>query len=138
MVSNDTSFCTSAIIRLCVCVCVCLCVCVCVRVLSLVSFFLTSWTVATRLLCPWNFPGRNTGVGCHFLLQGIFPTQELNPHLLHLLRWQADALPTCAIRDSKQVISPHPQNEVLDEILSTVYKLIKGNVAEIMHEPRKG
>ena len=28
-----------------------------------------------RLLCPWEFPGKNTGVGCHFLLQGIFPTQ---------------------------------------------------------------
>ena len=27
-----------------------------------------------RLLCPWNFPGQNTGVSCHFLLQGIFPT----------------------------------------------------------------
>ena len=31
----------------------------------------------TRLLCPWNFPGKNTGVGCHFLLQGS------NPGLLH-------------------------------------------------------
>ena len=30
---------------------------------------------STRLLCPWNFPGNNTGVGSHFLLQGIFPTQ---------------------------------------------------------------
>ena len=39
-----------------------------------------------RLLCPWNSPGKNTGVGCHFLLQGIFPTQELNPDLLHC-RW---------------------------------------------------
>ena len=29
-----------------------------------------------RLLCPWNFPGENTGVSCHFLLQGIFPTRE--------------------------------------------------------------
>ena len=29
-----------------------------------------------RLLCPWDSPGTNTGVGCHFLLQGIFPTQE--------------------------------------------------------------
>ena len=28
------------------------------------------------LLCPWNFPGKNTGVGCHFLLQGIFLMQE--------------------------------------------------------------
>ena len=35
-----------------------------------------------RLFCPRNFPGKNTGVGCHFLLQGIFPTQGLNPHLL--------------------------------------------------------
>ena len=32
-----------------------------------------------RLLGPWNFPGKNTGVGCYFLLQGILPTQELNP-----------------------------------------------------------
>ena len=35
------------------------------------------------LPCPWNPPGKNTGVGCHFLLQGIFPTQGLNPGLLH-------------------------------------------------------
>ena len=37
----------------------------------------------TRLLCPWNSPGKNTGVGCHSLLQGIFPTQGSNPGLLH-------------------------------------------------------
>ena len=36
-----------------------------------------------RLLCPWNSPGKNTGVGCHSLLQGIFPTQESNLCLLH-------------------------------------------------------
>ena len=45
------------------------------------------WTVATGLLCPWESAGKNTGVGCHFLLQGIFPTQGLNPHrrlLYHL------------------------------------------------------
>ena len=30
----------------------------------------------TRLLCPWDFPGKNTGVGCHALLQGVFPAQE--------------------------------------------------------------
>ena len=35
----------------------------------------------TRLLCPWDFPGKNTEVGCHFLLQGIFPTQGSNPGL---------------------------------------------------------
>ena len=37
----------------------------------------------TRLLCPWDFPGKHTGVGCHFLLQEIFLTQELNPGLPH-------------------------------------------------------
>ena len=37
----------------------------------------------TSLLCPWDFPGKNTGVGCHFLLQGIFQTQGWNPGLLH-------------------------------------------------------
>ena len=36
-----------------------------------------------RLLCPWNSPGKNTGVGFHFLLQGIFLTQGLNPGFLH-------------------------------------------------------
>ena len=37
----------------------------------------------SRLLCPWNFSGKNTAVGCHFLLQGIFLTQGSNPGLLH-------------------------------------------------------
>ena len=35
------------------------------------------------LLHPWDFPGKDSGVGCHFLLQGIFLTQGLNPGLLH-------------------------------------------------------
>ena len=42
----------------------------------------------TMLLCPWDFPGKNTGVGCHFLLQGIFLTQGLNLCLLCVLHWQ--------------------------------------------------
>ena len=36
-------------------------------------------------LCPWDSPGKSTGVGCHALLQGTFLTQESNPQLLHLL-----------------------------------------------------
>ena len=35
-----------------------------------------------RLFCPWDFPGKDTGMGCHFLLQRIFQTQESNPWLL--------------------------------------------------------
>ena len=46
-----------------------------------------------RLHCPWDSPGRITGMGCHALLQGIFPTQGLNSCLLCLLHWQADSLP---------------------------------------------
>ena len=38
-------------------------------------------------------PGKNTGVGCHFLFQGIFPTQGSNPHLLCLLTWQVGSFP---------------------------------------------
>ena len=44
----------------------------------------------TRHLCPWNSPGKNTGAGCHFLLQGIFLTQGSNMGLLH---WQVGSLP---------------------------------------------
>ena len=53
-----------------------------------------AWTVAHRVLCPWNSPGKNTGVGCHSLLQGLFPAQGSNPGLLycrqifyHLSHW---------------------------------------------------
>ena len=45
--------------------------CVCVCVFSHFQLFVTPWTVACqRLLCPWDFPSKNTGVGCHFLLHG--------------------------------------------------------------------
>ena len=42
--------------------------------------------VAPRVLSPWDSPGKNTGVGSHFLLQGIFPTQGSNPGPLHCRR----------------------------------------------------
>ena len=51
------------------------------KLLSCVHLFVTPWTVA--LLHPWNFPGKSTGVGCHFLLQGIFLTEGSNPGFPH-------------------------------------------------------
>ena len=61
-------------------------VCACMLSCSVVSNFLPPHGLEpTRLLSPWNFPGKNTGVGCHFFLQGIFPTQGSKLHLLHLL-----------------------------------------------------
>ena len=50
--------------------------------LSRVLLFATPWTVATRLLCPWDSPGKNTRGGCHILLQGIFSTQGSYPGLM--------------------------------------------------------
>ena len=58
-------------------VCVCVCVCVCTQLcLTLQSCGLQP----ARLLCPWDSPGKKVGVGCHFFLQGIFPTQGSNLH----------------------------------------------------------
>ena len=52
----------------------------------------------TRLLCPWNSPGKNTGVGCHALLQRVFPTQGLNLCPLCLPHQQAGSLPLAPAR----------------------------------------
>ena len=41
--------------------------------LSCVRLFASPCTIAQQLLCSWNSPGKNTGVGCHSLLQGIKP-----------------------------------------------------------------
>ena len=48
------------------------------------------WIFHGVFLCPWDFPGKNTGGGCHFLIQRILPTPESNTCLLH---WQMDFLP---------------------------------------------
>ena len=71
-------------------ICVCVCVCVCVRARACAKWFqlcafMTLWAhpmKSTRLLCPWDSPDKNTEVSCHALLQGIFPTLSLNPHLI--------------------------------------------------------
>ena len=67
--------------------------CVHAQSLSHVWLFVTPWTVAHHAPCRWDFPGKNTGMGCHFLLQEIFPTHGLNGHLWQLLHWQEDVLP---------------------------------------------
>ena len=78
-------------------------VCVCVYLLSHVRI---SVTHRPRILCSWNFPGKNTGPHCHFLLQGIFLTQGSNSGLLHLLHWQVDSLPLHHLGSLKIMISP--------------------------------
>ena len=56
----------------------------------------------TRLLCSWDSPGKNTGVGCYALLQGIFPTQELNTFLWCLLYCRHILYPVSHLRSPSQ------------------------------------
>ena len=70
------------------------CVCMYAQSLSCLQYWASLWTIACQApLCPWNFQGKNTRVGCHFLFQGNFPTQGWNPYLLRLLHWWAGSLP---------------------------------------------
>ena len=62
---------------------------------SHIQLFETPWTVTHQAPLSMGFPGKNTGMGCHFLFQRIFPTQGLNPRLLHLLHWEVDSSPLC-------------------------------------------
>ena len=59
---------------------------------SRAQLFVTLWTVAHQAALIMGV-GKDTGVGCHVLLQGIFPTQGSNPYLLCLLPWQVGSLP---------------------------------------------
>ena len=65
--------------------CVCVCVCVCVGVLShsvMPDSLQLCGLQPSKVLSPGNFPGNHTGTGCHFLLEGIFLTQQSNPCFL--------------------------------------------------------
>ena len=62
-------------------------------------------TLSTRVLCPWDFPGKNTGVSRNALLQGIFLTPGLNLHLLHLQHLQADSLPLSQKKCTREVLN---------------------------------
>ena len=69
---------------------VCAWSCCCLVTRSCLALLQPHGLQSTRLLCLWDFPGKNTGVGCHFLLQGIFLTQGSNLCLLH---WQVGSFP---------------------------------------------
>ena len=90
--------------------------------LSYVWLFVTLWAIALQAPLSAEFSRENTGVGCHFLLQGTFLTQESNPCVLHLLHWQADSLPLCHLgsptwrlsnrnMDCKEIQPFHPKGD---------------------------
>ena len=68
----------------------CMSACMSAQSFSHVQLFVTLWIVVYQ--APRGSPGKDTGLGCHFLLQGIFLNQGLNSSLLHLLHWQTDSL----------------------------------------------
>ena len=72
-------------------------------------------------LCPWDSPGKNTGVGYHALLQGIFPTQGLNPCLFCLQHWQASSLPLAPAHLIFQVVLTE-NNAIIHQLEQTPLK----------------
>ena len=73
-------------------------------ILSHVQLFATPLAVVYQAPHLWDFPGKNTGVGFHFLLQRIFLIQGSNPCILPLLYWQADSLPLSHLGSSHFII----------------------------------
>ena len=65
----------------------------CLVAKSCLTLLLLHELYPTSLIYSWDFQGKNTGMGCYFLLQGIFMTQGSNLHLLHFLHWQVYSLP---------------------------------------------
>ena len=87
-----------------------LCVCMlCACVLSGLQLLATLSMQPTRLLCPWDFPGKNSRVG--ILLHGIIPTQGLNPHLLHC----GKILDRLSCFGNEPAFEPVPQVHLLEE-----------------------
>ena len=106
------------------CVCVCVCVCVCARahtrarvhaqLLSRVQFFVTPWIVVLQAPLSMGLFKKEYWSGLqfptpgdlpNFLLQGIFPTQGSNPHLVRLLHWEVDYLPLHYVGSSLRTLS---------------------------------
>ena len=96
---------------------------ICAQLLSCVGLFVRCHgRQPARLLCPWDFSGKNTGVDCHFPLPGIFLTQESNLCPWPFLPWQADSSPpekpmnNTTFCESRGLVTPF-QHYFLDEPL---------------------
>ena len=86
---------------------------------SCVQPFATPWTITHQTPLSIKLPGKNTGVGCHFLLQEIFPSQGSSPHLLH---WQVYTLLLSNLESLNAAIRQDLRN--IFNILILVYNLI--------------
>ena len=91
--------------------------------LSRGQLFVTLWTVGHQAPLSMEFSRKNTGVCCHFLLQGIFPTPGSNPVHLCVLHWQAGSLPLCQLGSPKALTQCGAQTHN-PEIQSLIYVTI--------------
>ena len=89
----------------------------------------TPWTVAHKAPLSWDFPGKNTEVSCHFLLQGIFPSLGLN---LCLLYWQVDFFTNDP--PGKPTTTFYPTSQLFYSWACTLEKLPFTTVHEDMHK----
>ena len=109
-----------------------------VKLLSRVQLFATPWTVPYRLLRPWDFSGKSTGVGSHFLLQEIFPTQGLNPGLLHsrqMLYHQPTCSPDILECEVKWALESITTNKASggDGIPVQLFQILKDDAVKVLH-----
>ena len=100
LVSNNQYCLLHIILDVCVCACTHMRVCMCACAHAQFCPTICNPMDCSMLLGPWDSPGKNTGVGGHFLLQGIFPTQGWNPCLLSLLHCQMGSLPLSHVGSS--------------------------------------
>ena len=102
---------------------------------SVMSDTLRLWPA--RLLCPLDFPGKNTGAGCHYFLPGICPTQRWKPSLLCLSYWQADSvLLSCSRKPpgNPQSVSRHCQMQPVTVPENSRYA---GNICRMNNKGKK-
>ena len=103
---------------------------VCLRIQSCLTLCHPHGLYPTRLLCPWDSPGKNTGVGCPFLLRGIFLTQGPSSGLLP---WRVDSLPLSYLGNPTRMSYPDAivlEREVVSEdcVSCYIYRWCKGKL----------
>ena len=105
------------------------CFCVCVSP-SVVSDSLPPHGLGpTRLLCPWDSPGKNPGVGCHLLLQGIFPTQaSLFPLCIEII---LDSL-SCPLRTVPRACKEITTSFRLSTMESTICSFTQHDILDLL------
>ena len=106
-------------------------------VLRHIQLFETPWTVASQAPLSMGFSRQETGVGSHFLLQGVSLTQGLNLHLWRLLHWQAGSLPLRHLGSPRHDVRPSEALPFQGQELQQIYHT-KINLLQLLHLTEAG